>query len=146
MSAIISILLLSLNVNDAFAGSQTPIQLATRLCDDLLNSNSQDLKLFISPIFLAQRTSGTSINRSTFLQHLPKVKDCTLKNVIGNQLGNVIVVRLDTVSNGSTFNSRSTNSLSPRLLTFARFGKSWQVTSLSNFDITLSASSTIRTK
>ncbi len=121
---LISVQLIICSTNQVFAAT-TPdslgISLTNRLCQDLQTKNTKDLADYISPVFIAQRSSGQNADRAEFLKNLPTINDCTLKNLTSKQVGNVLIVRLDTVSNGANYDSQTANSLSPRLISFARF-------------------------
>jgi Domain of unknown function (DUF4440) len=91
------------------------------------------LKAFLSPAFLLQRSDGTFLNKEQYLANPSVVDSYRVTNVHGTRTGDVRVVRYTAQTDQMIDGKQITGDPVPRLSTFVRVGKTWQIVSHANF-------------
>lgn len=90
-------------------------------------------KAFLSPAFLLQRSDGTFLTKDEYLANPSVVDSFKISEVHGTRTGDVRVVRYTAQTDQTIDGQQITGEPVPRLSTFIRHGKTWQLVSHANF-------------
>ena len=108
-------------------------QLATEFLRLLKAKDMAGLRGFLSPAFLLQRSDGTFLNKQQYLAKPAEVSAYKVTNVHGTRTGDVRVVRYTAETDQRINGKQVTGEPVPRLSTFIKVGRTWQIVSHANF-------------
>jgi hypothetical protein len=108
--------------------------LATELVKILHEKDYTALKAFLAPAFLIQRADGSWLTKSQYLAKPAVIESYTITDIHGTRDGNVRVLRY-TLQTKQTINGQLySQDPVPRLSTYVKHGKTWQIISHANFN------------
>lgn len=111
----------------------TDRQLATEFLRLLKARDMPGLKAFLSPAFLLQRPDGSWLTKSQYLANPSQVSAYRVTDVHGTRTGDVRVVRYTAQTDQTIDGKQVTGDPVPRLSTFVKAGRSWQIVAHANF-------------
>lgn len=113
----------------------TDRQLAGEFLRLLKAEDMPGLRAFLSPAFLLQRPDGTWLTKSQYLANPSKVESYRITDVHGTRTrdGAVRVVRYTAQTDQTIDGKQVTGDPVPRLSTYVKVGRTWQIVSHANF-------------
>src|SRR4051812_17718629 len=91
------------------------------------------LRAFLSPAFLLQRADGTFLTKQQYLANPSEVDSYKVSDVHGTRTGDVRVVRYTAQTDQTINGKKVTGEPVPRLSTFIKVGRTWQIVAHANF-------------
>ncbi|MFL5844414.1 MAG: nuclear transport factor 2 family protein [Solirubrobacteraceae bacterium] len=109
-------------------------RLASEFLRLLHDKDTKGLEAFLSPAFLLQRPDGTWLTKEQYLAAPAVIESYTVTDVHGTRTGDVRVIRY-TVQTMQTIDGQlfSADPV-PRLSTYVRHKKTWQIVAHANFN------------
>jgi hypothetical protein len=109
-----------------------------KLADQFLrvvkDKDAAGLRAFLSPAFQLQRADGTFANKAEYLKAPAVVESYEIDNLRATRAGNVIVARYDLIIDSTIDGQPQSTSPAPRLSTFVKGPKGWQIVAHANFN------------
>jgi hypothetical protein len=107
----------------------------TRLFEGVLKKDQADLKKFLTPNFVLQRTNGNGIPRDTFIAELPDLDGYKLEPITGWQFGDTLTATYNASTQLRVDGQKFPATPSPFLSTFVRVDGEWHLVSHGNFAV-----------
>lgn len=130
---IVAVLTLAAPASAKLGPNPTNRKLAAEFLRLLQAKDTAGLKAFLSPAFLLQRSDGTFLNKDQYLANPSVVDSFKISEVHGTRTGDVRVVRYTAQTDQTIDGQQITGEPVPRLSTFIRHAKTWQLISHANF-------------
>jgi hypothetical protein len=108
--------------------------LASELVRILHVKDYKALKAFLSPAFLIQRADGSWLTKEQYLEKPAIIESYKVTDVHGTRTGDVRVVRFTLQTDQTIDGQQYAQDPVPRLSTFIKVGKTWQIVSHANFN------------
>jgi hypothetical protein len=110
-------------------------RLAREFVELVHQKDVKGLRAFLSPAFLLQRADGTWRTKAQYLKDdLPTVETYTITDVHGTRDGDIRVVRFTLQTKQTIDGQLYSQDPVPRLGTYVRHAKTWQLVSYANFN------------
>jgi len=107
----------------------------TRLFEGVLKKNQADLKKFLAPNFVLQRTTGGGLDRDTFIAGLPDLNGYKLDPITGWRFGDTLTATYTASTDLRVDGQKFPATPSPFLSTFIRVDGEWHLVSHGNFAV-----------
>jgi hypothetical protein len=107
----------------------------TRLFEGVLKKDQADLKKFLTPNFVLQRTNGTGISRDNFIATLPDLDGYKLEPITGWRFGDTLTATYSASTDLHVEGQKFPATPSPFLSTFVRVDGEWHLVSHGNFAV-----------
>ena len=107
----------------------------TRLFEGVLKKDEADLKKFLAPNFVLQRSDGDGISRDTFIAGLPDLSSYKLGAITGSEYGNTLTATYSASTELIVDGRKFPSTPNPFLSTFVRADGEWHLVSHGNFAV-----------
>jgi len=107
----------------------------TRLFEGVLKKDQADLKKFLAPNFVLQRTIGGGVDRDTFIAALPDLDGYKLEPITGWRFGDTLTATYNASTDLHVEGQKFPATPSPFLSTFVRVDGEWHLVSHGNFAV-----------
>jgi len=107
----------------------------TRLFEGVLKKDQADLKKFLAPNFVLQRTNGGGVDRDTFIAALPDLDGYKLEPITGWQFGDTLTATYSASTDLHVNGQKFPATPNPFLSTFVRVDGQWHLVSHGNFAV-----------
>lgn len=108
-------------------------QLASEFLRLLQAKDMPGLRAFLSPAFILQRADGTFLTKKQYLADPSQVTSFKVTDVHGTRTGDVRVIRYTAQTDQTIDGKKITGAPVPRLSTFVKVGRTWQIVAHANF-------------
>jgi len=109
-------------------------QLVLRLFNDVKTGNEADLREFLAPNFLLQRTTGPGIDRETYINGLPTLNGFVVGPVTAFQSADTITAAYTASTDLVVKGVKYPGTPAPFISSFVKLGGSWRMVAHGNFN------------
>src|SRR3954454_7219201 len=109
-------------------------QLATEFLRILHAKDTKALKAWLSPAFLLQRADGSWLTKAEYLKNPAVIESYKVTDIHGTRTGDVRVLRYTVTTKQTVDGVLQSQDPVPRLSTYIKVGKTWQIVSHANFN------------
>jgi hypothetical protein len=111
-------------------------RLVHRFFNELVRHDVAGLRAFLSPAFQIQRADGSRETKAHYLRHLPDVLSYRIRKQVETTTRGVVVVTYLASTTELVHGKRVKSAFAPRISTFVRGARGWQLVSHANFNPT----------
>jgi hypothetical protein len=136
LTVVVGALYVFSTASSATSSARLGSRLVHRFFNELVRRDVAQLRRFLSPAFQIQRADGSRETKAHYLRHLPHVLSYRVRKLVQTTARGVVVMTYLASTTELVNGKQVQSAFAPRISTFVRGARGWQLASHANFNPT----------